>query len=142
MLGGISGHAGLFGNALDLLRFSSALLQSLSPTNDARATLFQHATVKLFSTRLNEPAGSSRALGWDTPSPSSAGPSSSGTFFSAESVGHLGYAGTSLWIDLSTQTAIVLLSNRTWPLRQNQAIRSLRPRFHDAVRKALAVTTG
>ncbi len=78
-------------------------------------------------------ADSSRALGWDTPSQ----PSSSGSFFSRHSAGHLGYAGTSLWIDFERQVAIVLLTNRTWPHRQSQAIRTVRPAFHDAVMESL-----
>ena len=72
-------------------------------------------------------------MGWDTPSQ----PSSSGRFFSRHSAGHLGYAGTSLWIDFERQEAVVLLTNRTWPDRRNQAIRSVRPAFHDAVMEAL-----
>jgi CubicO group peptidase (beta-lactamase class C family) len=127
VLGGVSGHAGLFGNALDLLRFSEAML---SP---AKGKLFDPETVRLFATRVGQPADSSRALGWDTPS----APSSSGVLFSTYSVGHLGYAGTSMWIDLECGCAIVLLSNRTWPTRDNQKIRNLRPTFHDAVRKSL-----
>ncbi|HEX4756390.1 MAG TPA: serine hydrolase, partial [Terracidiphilus sp.] len=78
--------------------------------------------------------GTSRALGWDTPS----APSSSGTLFSARSIGHLGFTGTSLWIDLDAGVAVTLLTNRTWPDRSNQAIRELRPRFHDALRRELA----
>ena len=80
-----------------------------------------------------QPAGTSRALGWDTPST----PSSSGSFFSRRSIGHLGFTGTSLWIDLDAAVAATLLTNRTWPDRSNQAIRELRPRFHDAVRREL-----
>jgi len=68
-------------------------------------------------------------LGWDTPSQ----PSSSGRLFSRHSAGHLGYAGTSLWIDFERQLAVVLLTNRTWPHRQSQAIRTIRPAFHDSV---------
>jgi CubicO group peptidase (beta-lactamase class C family) len=125
VLGGVSGHAGLFGDALDILKFSLAVL---SP---ASSRLFEPETISLFASRVNEPAGSSRALGWDTPS----APSSSGVFFSTDSIGHLGYAGTSLWIDREAGCAVVLLSNRTWPTRNNQKIKDLRPVFHDAVRK-------
>ena len=94
--------------------------------------LFTPETIQLFTTRAL-PADSSRALGWDTPSL----PSSSGKFFSRHSAGHLGYAGTSLWIDFERQLAVVLLTNRTWPHRQTQAIRTIRPAFHDAVLKQL-----
>jgi CubicO group peptidase (beta-lactamase class C family) len=136
VLGGVSGHAGLFGNALDVLRFAAALLDSADGAH--KNSLFQRETVSLFSARVALPPGSSRALGWDTPSASSySETSSSGTLFSAHSIGHLGYAGTSLWIDLDARIAITLLSNRTWPDRQNQAIRTLRPRFHDMICTAL-----
>jgi serine-type D-Ala-D-Ala carboxypeptidase len=125
VLGGVAGHAGLFSNALDPLLYAQALFDNQP---------FTSATVQLFTTRAELPAGSSRALGWDTPS----APSSSGTWFSQHSAGHLGYAGTSLWIDFERQVAVVLLTNRTWPDRQSQAIRSVRPAFHNAVMGALA----
>jgi serine-type D-Ala-D-Ala carboxypeptidase len=125
VLGGIGGHAGLFSNALDPLLYAEGLL--------GKGRLFSSETVQLFTTRAQLPPNSSRALGWDTPSQ----PSSSGKFFSRHSAGHLGYAGTSLWIDFEHQMAIVLLTNRTWPHRQSQAIRMVRPDFHDAVMKAL-----
>jgi CubicO group peptidase (beta-lactamase class C family) len=88
--------------------------------------------VKRFTQRQG-PAGSSRALGWDTPSAIS----SAGRHFSGYSVGHLGFSGCSLWIDLEAAVAIVLLTNRTWPDRKNQLIREVRPAFHDAIREAL-----
>ena len=134
VLGGASGHAGLFANALDVLRFGVAALRSTHGEG-----LFQPETMKLFSTRSELPPGSSRALGWDTPSASSNGPSSSGTLFSRDSIGHLGYAGTSLWIDVDANVVIVLLTNRTWPSRDNQNIRTFRPMFHDAIRNDLKV---
>jgi serine-type D-Ala-D-Ala carboxypeptidase len=119
VLGGAGGHAGLFSNALDPLLYAQCLLGG---------QLFDPETIRLFTTRAL-PADSSRALGWDTPSQ----PSSSGRFFSRHSAGHLGYSGTSLWIDFEHQLAIVLLTNRTWPHRQSQGIRSIRPAFHNAV---------
>jgi CubicO group peptidase (beta-lactamase class C family) len=125
VLGGVAGHAGLFSNALDPLLYARALFEHQP---------FTPATVQLFTTRAELPAGRSRALGWDTPS----APSSSGTWFSQHSAGHLGYAGTSLWIDFEGRVAVVLLTNRTWPDRQSQAIRSVRPAFHNAVMGALA----
>jgi CubicO group peptidase (beta-lactamase class C family) len=119
ILGGAGGHAGLFSNALDPLLYAQSLFDQ---------QLFTAETIRLFTTRAL-PADSSRALGWDTPSQ----PSSSGRFFSRHSAGHLGYAGTSLWIDFERRLAVVLLTNRTWPHRQSQAIRTIRPAFHDAV---------
>lgn len=130
-LGGVSGHAGLFANPLDVLRFACCIL---ADGRTAQGTqLFQPGTVRLFATRQNRPEGTSRALGWDTPS----APSSSGKFFSPNSIGHLGYAGTSLWIDRSRQLAVVLLTNRTWPDRSSKAIRAVRPAFHDALAAGL-----
>jgi len=126
-LGGVAGHAGLFGNALDVLRFAGCILTE-GRTPQGRH-LFQPETVRLFAARQAEPAGTSRALGWDTPTE----PSSSGRYFSPRSIGHLGYAGTSLWIDPERKLAAVLLTNRTWPDRSTKAIQQVRPAFHDAV---------
>jgi serine-type D-Ala-D-Ala carboxypeptidase len=131
VLEGVSGHAGLFSNALDPLRFAQCLLAG-GRTAEGKQ-LFKPETVRLFTTRTDQPPGSSRALGWDTPSQ----PSSSGKYFSRHSAGHLGFTGTSLWIDFDAGLAAVLLTNRTWPDRQNQAIQQLRPRFHDSVVAAL-----
>jgi CubicO group peptidase (beta-lactamase class C family) len=88
-----------------------------------------------FTRREHSPAGSSRALGWDTPS----SPSQSGKYFSPSSFGHLGYTGTSLWIDPERQVSVTLLTNRTWPDSANQAIKEVRPAFHDAVMEELGV---
>lgn len=131
VMDGVAGHAGLFSNALDPLRVARCILASgVAPSG---VQLFSTKTAALFATRSGEPPGTSRALGWDTPSM----PSSSGRFFSQRSIGHLGYAGTSLWIDLDAGIAVTLLTNRTWPDRSNQAIRELRPRFHDTLRREL-----
>ena len=124
LLKGAAGHAGLFSNVPDLLRFAGEMLAP---------RLFQPATIELFAQR-QPPEGSSRALGWDTPSPES---SSAGTIFSANSIGHLGYSGCSLWIDRDAGIAVVLLTNRTWPKRESQQIRAVRPAFHNALRRAL-----
>ncbi len=133
VLDGVAGHAGLFSNVPDLLRFAGEILRGLHPRTDAAGRrLFDPDTVNLFSER-QKPDGSSRALGWDTPSEAS----SSGRHFSPRSIGHLGYSGCSLWIDLVDDIAVVLLTNRTWPDRKCEAIRAVRPAFHDAVREAL-----
>jgi serine-type D-Ala-D-Ala carboxypeptidase len=130
VLGGVAGHAGLFSNVPDLLRFSAAVLDGASSSGSDG--LFQAGTIDLFSQR-QLPSGSSRALGWDTPSENS----SSGMYFSPRSIGHLGYSGCSLWIDFESAVAVVLLTNRTWPDRASQLIRQLRPAFHNAIREAL-----
>ena len=126
VLGGVAGHAGLFSTAEDLALFAHALLNGGRP-------ILRSSTVELFSRRESAPAGTSRALGWDTPS----APSQSGKYFSSRSFGHLGYTGTSLWIDPERQLSITLLTNRIWPDCQNQAIKQVRPAFHDAVIEAL-----
>lgn len=132
VMGGVAGHAGVFSNAVDLLRFARGVLANgLTPSG---TQLFAAQTVAHFAERAHQPPGTSRALGWDTPSV----PSSSGNLFSARSIGHLGFTGTSLWIDLEAGIAVTLLTNRTWPNRSNQAIRELRPRFHDTLRRELA----
>ena len=128
VLGGVAGHAGLFSNVPDLLRFASEILEG----QDGRPSLFQQKTIELFAERQG-PQGSSRALGWDTPSAKS----SSGSLFSSHSIGHLGFSGCSLWIDLEAKIAVTLLTNRTWPDRKSQLIREVRPAFHDAIRGAL-----
>jgi CubicO group peptidase (beta-lactamase class C family) len=131
LLGGVSGHAGLFSNVPDVLRFAAEVLKS--SVNDSEIKhLFEASTIEVFEKRQGPP-DSSRALGWDTPSANS----SSGQYFSRRSIGHLGYSGCSLWIDLDARLAVVLLTNRTWPDRRSQLIRQVRPAFHDAVRQAL-----
>jgi CubicO group peptidase (beta-lactamase class C family) len=132
VMNGVAGHAGLFSNALDPLRLAACILANGVTLSGSQ--LFSAQTVARFAEPAHQPSGTSRALGWDTPSV----PSSSGSFFSRHSVGHLGFTGTSLWIDLDAGIAITLLTNRTWPDRSNQAIREVRPRFHDAVRRELA----
>lgn len=127
VMGGVSGHAGLFSTTEDLLRFAACLLGETAP-------LFSPETVTLFTTRQTVPPNTSRALGWDTPSYEN---SSSGHFFSPHSAGHLGYSGASLWIDFTQRIVVVLLTNRCWPSRENHAIRAVRPAFHDAVLRAL-----
>jgi CubicO group peptidase (beta-lactamase class C family) len=126
VLCGIAGHAGLFSTAEDLAIFAHAMLNGGYP-------ILRSSTIELFSRRESAPEGTSRALGWDTPS----APSQSGKYFSPRSFGHLGYTGTSLWIDPDRQLSISLLTNRTWPDCQNQAIKQVRPAFCDAVIEAL-----
>jgi serine-type D-Ala-D-Ala carboxypeptidase len=126
VMGGVAGHAGLFSTAGDLAKFAHCLLRGGSP-------VFKPATIELFTRREQSPAGTSRALGWDTPSK----PSQSGQYFYPGSYGHLGYTGTSLWIDPERELSVTLLTNRTWPDSKNQAIKELRPRFHDAVIEAI-----
>jgi serine-type D-Ala-D-Ala carboxypeptidase len=126
VLGGVAPHAGLFSTAEDLARFAQAMLQGGSP-------IVRGETVAVFTRRDSLPSGTARALGWDTPS----NPSQSGKYFRPGSYGHLGYTGTSLWIDPQRQLSVTLLTNRTWPDCSNQAIKQIRPTFHDAVVEAI-----
>ena len=126
VLGGVAPHAGLFSTASDLARFAHSML-SPSPF------LFRAETIRLFTSRESSPHSTTRALGWDTPS----NPSQSGKYFSSQSFGHLGYTGTSLWIDPVRGLSVTLLTNRTWPDCSNQTIKQIRPKFHDAVIESL-----
>ena len=127
VMGGVAGHAGVFSTAPDVARFAECMLRGGAP-------LFKAARVKLFTRREEMPAGTSRALGWDTPSPPE---SSAGTRFSQTSFGHLGFTGTSLWIDPGRHLSVTLLTNRTWPNRASQAIKQVRPLVHNAIVEAL-----
>jgi serine-type D-Ala-D-Ala carboxypeptidase len=128
VLGGVAGHAGLFSTAEDVARFAHTMLSGGSP-------ILRPETIALFTRREGIPVGASRALGWDTPSV----PSQSGTHFGPHSYGHLGYTGTSLWIDPDRRLSITLLSNRTWPDCSNQAIKQVRPKIHDAVMESVQI---
>jgi CubicO group peptidase (beta-lactamase class C family) len=126
VLGGVAGHAGCFSTAFDVSAFAQCMLQDGLP-------LVKKEILAIFTHRQDLPAGTSRALGWDTPTQ----PSQSGRYFSSRSYGHLGYTGTSLWIDPDRQLSVTLLTNRTWPDRGSQSIKQVRPAFHDAVIEAL-----
>jgi len=126
VMGGVSGHAGMFASARELALFAECMLKGGAP-------LVKASTVALFTKREDSPRGTSRSLGWDNPSH----PSSSGTRFSLSSFGHLGFTGTSLWIDPKRQLSVTLLTNRTWPDRSSQGIRQVRPALHDAVVEAI-----
>jgi CubicO group peptidase (beta-lactamase class C family) len=127
VMAGVAGHAGVFAPATDVARFAECMLRGGAP-------ILKPETVKLFTQRESSPAGTTRALGWDTPSRPQ---SSSGKFFSDASFGHLGFTGTSLWIDPDRKLSVTLLTNRTWPDRSSQAIREVRPAVHDAIVEAL-----
>jgi CubicO group peptidase (beta-lactamase class C family) len=124
-LGGIAGHAGLFGTAAAVGSYARHLLQVL----DGRAGVIRRATLEEFVTKRADIPGSSRALGWDTMLPTS----SCGTLMSARAFGHTGFTGTSLWIDPEKDVYVALLTNRVHPTRANEAIKHVRPAVHDAV---------
>ncbi len=122
-LDGVSGHAGLFSDAEDLMGFGEWLLSGLGGPADRRTggQKFAHFAIgapralRSFIQRQELPPGSSRALGWDTPSDES----SAGTLMSPQSFGHTGFTGTSIWIDPTRELVVVILSNRVHPTRSN-----------------------
>ena len=126
-MGGVAGHAGLFGTAESVLAVSGAWLRGYH----GRESILEEKFVRQFTTRQESVSRSSWALGWDTPS----APSSSGACFSERSFGHLGYTGTSLWIDPLCELEVVLLSNRVHPTRKNEKIKVFRPFIHDLIHR-------
>jgi CubicO group peptidase (beta-lactamase class C family) len=126
-LEGVAGHAGLFGTAAALGRFARHVLRARRG-EVAPGWSIEQATLALFTARQPIP-GSSRALGWDTMLPTS----SCGTQMSPTAFGHVGFTGTSLWIDPELDLYVVLLTNRVHPSRENTRIAAVRPAFHDAV---------
>jgi CubicO group peptidase (beta-lactamase class C family) len=129
-MGGVAGHAGLFSTADDVMRFATTLLDVWH----GRSTALPQERLVEFATRQSLPAGSDWALGWDTPS---AAGSSSGQHFSAHSIGHLGFTGTSLWIDFDAEAAVVMLTNRIHLVAKKSKF-TLRAEIHDLVREAFA----
>lgn len=127
VMDGVAGHAGLFASARDVARFGQAVLDGwiVSPLGWARDTTTPSST---------------RAFGFDTPSDDAP---SCGVRFGRRgprgAIGHLGFTGTSLWIDLDRQLVVALLTNRVVFGRANLKIRAFRPRFHEAVLDELAV---
>ncbi|MFI5395483.1 MAG: serine hydrolase domain-containing protein [Candidatus Binatia bacterium] len=130
-MGGVSGHAGLFTSAKDL----DTILCHLKDCYRNNSQLIPARIVSEFWTRDQTVAGSTWCLGWDTPSPVG---SSAGTCFSPHSVGHLGFTGTSAWLDLEHDRHVILLSNRVHPNRDNDLIKAFRPFIHDLIVKALS----
>ncbi len=128
--GGVAGHAGLFATAREVWGFAQALSGGLH----GKGWLVSTPTLRTFTQRQSLPEGSTWALGWDTPTP---GHSSAGRYFSPSALGHLGFTGTSLWIDPMKQVSVVLLTNRVHPTRQREGIKTFRPAIHDAVMHAL-----
>ena len=124
-LGGVAGHAGLFGTAAAVGEYARHLLQIL----DNRIGAFRRDALLTFISRRTDVPGSSRALGWDTMLPTS----SCGARMSPRAFGHTGFTGTTLWIDPDRQVYVVLVTNRVHPHADNDAIVRTRPALHDAV---------
>ena len=129
LLGGVSGHAGLFSNVEDLAKF---LLLILNKGFYKNKRIINSETVELFTKRQSQE--SSRALGWDTKSETG---SSAGNLFGTISFGHTGFTGTSIWVDPDRNLFVVFLTNRVYPSREKNKLLSIRPKLHDAVIRAI-----
>lgn len=127
-MGGVAGHAGLFSTAPDLAVFAQMLLNG-GLYNGVR--IVKAATIARWT--APQTRGSSRALGWDTPSQNS----SAGHYFSPRSFGHTGFTGTSIWIDPTRDLFVILLTNRVDPTRNNTRVFALRRAVADAVQQAI-----
>jgi len=126
-LGGYSGHAGLFGTAHDIFTLTTVLVNIYHGYNSG---LLKSKTVRTFLSRQEIVPGSTWALGWDTPSKNN---STSGNYFSSISIGHTGFTGTSIWIDLEKNITVIFLTNRIHPSRSNEKIKEFRPELHNLI---------
>ncbi|WP_179130851.1 serine hydrolase domain-containing protein [Candidatus Entotheonella palauensis] len=131
-MGGVAGHAGLFATAKAVWQFAQALLDTAA----GHQSWLPPELLRQSWQRQPWPAGSTRAVGWDTPS---AVGSTAGEYFSPHSIGHLGFTGTSLWIDPDRDVIVVLCTNRVHPSREATGIRRLRPEVHNLVMQELGV---
>jgi len=129
-MGGVAGHAGLFGAIDDVDRLANVLI---SCHRGSHSFLPQHV-LQEFWTPAGIVPGSTWCLGWDSPSLQH---SSAGDYFSSHSVGHLGFTGTSIWIDLERYVHVIVLSNRVHPRRDNDKIQAFRPALHNTVMRVI-----
>jgi serine-type D-Ala-D-Ala carboxypeptidase len=127
-LGGVAGHAGLFGNVSAVGAFAGTVLRAAREIGHDFPAPMTPALVRTF-TRKTTVHGSSRALGWDTMLPTS----SCGTRMSTDAFGHVGYSGTSLWVDPARDRYFVLLTNRVFGHGSLEDMRTVRRAFHDAL---------
>ena len=127
-IGGVAGHAGLFGTVEGVLELCGHLLRQWR--GEEKHPAYSAANLRKIFHRGD--SSSWCRGGFDTPSKQG---SSSGRYFSEKTVGHLGFTGTSFWIDLARGIAVVLLTNRVHPSRENEEIKRFRPLFHDTVMK-------
>jgi CubicO group peptidase (beta-lactamase class C family) len=134
-MGGVTGHSGLFSSARDLNVFLSKIRDCwlghdpYMPSSLLREAFTRDRTIPY----------SSRTIGWDTPAATG---SQAGTRFSKNTIGHLGFTGTSMWLDLEKNVHVILLSNRIHPSRENEKIKAFRPLIHDLVLEAVEETRG
>ena len=129
LLGGVAGHAGLFGTARDVGVWADTLLGFGNHEG-----WVQSSTIRTFWGPIPSPDDSTWRLGFDGVSPNG---SSGGNRVSPDGVCHLGFTGTSVWFDPSRRCSAVLLTNRVHPSRTNDQIRRFRPVVHDAIWRAV-----
>ncbi len=134
-MGGVAGHAGVFSTAHDLYQFAREVLRA----RRGEGRILSQPSALRMTTRVNEPPGCPRTMGWDTPSAPPGGVSQAGTRFPEGSFGHLGFTGCSLWIDPASESIVSLLSNRVYFGKQNDGLKILRPQLHDAVMEGLLI---
>ncbi len=133
-MGGVAGHAGLFSSARDVALLGQAWLEALR----GNPSLVDPEVAGRFARRRGS-AGGTRALGWDTPSAADSQLGSRLGRGRLGAIGHLGFTGTSLWVDLDEEVVVALLTNRCHPSRDNERIKAFRPTFHDTVARALGI---
>ncbi len=134
-MGGVAGHAGIFSTAHDLFLFAREVLRA----RRGEGRILSRASALSMTTRVDEPPGCPRTMGWDTPSAPAGGGSQAGSRFPEGSFGHLGFTGCSLWIDPASESIVALLSNRVCFGKQNDGLKILRPQLHDAVMEELLI---
>lgn len=130
LLRGVAGHAGLFSTLSEVQALARLLLRCLA----GRSSFLRAETLSTFIRRQELVPGSSRALGWDTPSTGT----TCGSYFSPRAFGHTGFTGTSIWMDPKNERFVVLLSNRVHPTRDNNQFGQLRPHLHNLAMTAMA----
>jgi CubicO group peptidase (beta-lactamase class C family) len=156
-MGGVAGHAGLFSTARDLFLFSREIVRA----RKGEGRVLSRSSAVRMTTRVAQPPGCPRTLGFDTPTPPHSSPkgdspgntlrsslkrdspgktpcSQAGALAPPDAVGHLGYTGCSMWIDPDRETSVILLTNRVVFGSDNRKLSALRPRIHDAVWKGIA----
>ncbi len=133
-LGGVSGHAGLFSTAEDLAKFAEWMLSNFAGDTDAGLPNIPASELTQWTGLQSGPEGANRAIGWQKPAPG--GGNSAGTLLSADSFGHTGFTGTSIWIDPRNDFYLVMLTNRVHPTRENQRWLPLRGVITDMLMRA------
>lgn len=145
ILEGVSGNAGLFSTGPDLFKFMQMMLNNGRFTDERRMsplplqdTMFTNTTVELFTSKATGLGyANTRALGWETKPEPTKYPPACGNKFSSNCFGHTGYTGTSVWCDREKDLVVIFLTNRVYPTRSSEEVRSIRPKLHDEICRIL-----